>query len=455
MPSGCGWRDTGVPARWSHDQRQHTPRFSSHSSAVARTVNAVKVYGRDDTAVRALDDVSVAFARRTLHRDHGPVGLGQVDADALRRRARHARRRARCSSATPISATLSDQQLTLLRRERIGFVFQAFNLVPTLDRGREHHAAADARPASRPTSEWLDAVVDTRRARATGCATARRSCRAASSSASRWRAALVEPARRSSSPTSRPATSTRAAAPRCSSSCARPRRRLRPDDRDGHPRPARRDATRTRCVFLADGRIVDELERPDRRSRPRPHQGARRLSMTRVTLRSRSVRTSAGWSACSSSVVPRRRVPGRHAGAGRHARQELRQPLHRGQRRHRRGRAARQPRSTRRLRRRARRRSTRRSPTRSRGVDGVAAAEPYVEGYGQILGKDGDALGGNGPPTLGGQLDRRRRAQPVPPRRGPRARAADEVVINRGAAKDGDLHVGDTTTRARRPSRTR
>src|SRR5262245_52569792 len=35
-------------------------------------------------------------------------------------------------------------------------------------------------------------------------------------------------------------------------------------------------------------------------------------------------------------------------------------------------------------------------------LDGVAAAVPYVEGYGQILGKDGDALGGNGPPQLAG-----------------------------------------------------
>ena len=56
------------------------------------------------------------------------------------------------------------------------------------------------------------------------------------------------------------------------------------------------------------------------------------------------------------------------------------------------------------------------------GVDGVAAAKPYVEGYGQILGKDGDALGGNGPPQLAGSWTDDRRPQLVPHRRGPRAR---------------------------------
>ena len=57
--------------------------------------------------------------------------------------------------------SLNDRQLTQVRRERIGFVFQAFNLLPTLSAAREHHAADDARRRASPTRQWLKTVVDT------------------------------------------------------------------------------------------------------------------------------------------------------------------------------------------------------------------------------------------------------------------------------------------------------
>ena len=50
--------------------------------------------------------------------------------------------------------------------------------------------------------------------------------------------------------------------------------------------------------------------------------------------------------------------------------------------------------------------STSRSSATVAGVDGVAAAEPEVVGYGALIGRDGDAIGGNGPPRHGGQLGR-------------------------------------------------
>ena len=81
-----------------------------------------------------------------------------------------------------------------------------------------------------------------------------------------------------------------------------------------------------------------------------------------------------------------------------------------------------------------------------RGVDGVAAAEPTVEGFGQLVGKNGDDLGGNGPPTLAGNWVENRDLNPYRLVEGRAPRAADEVVINRGAADDGDLRLGDTTT---------
>jgi putative ABC transport system permease protein len=79
-------------------------------------------------------------------------------------------------------------------------------------------------------------------------------------------------------------------------------------------------------------------------------------------------------------------------------------------------------------------------------VDGVASVAPYVEGFGQILGADGDALGGSGPPQLAGSWieDPQLNAYRIAEGRAPEA--PDEVVINRGAAEDGDLQIGDTTT---------
>jgi putative ABC transport system permease protein len=88
-------------------------------------------------------------------------------------------------------------------------------------------------------------------------------------------------------------------------------------------------------------------------------------------------------------------------------------------------------------------------------VDGVAAAEPVVLGYGQILGADGDAIGGNGPPQQAGSwvtnpdLNPYRLVEGRAPESRATGDAADgttEVVVNRGAADAGDLAVGDTTT---------
>jgi putative ABC transport system permease protein len=83
---------------------------------------------------------------------------------------------------------------------------------------------------------------------------------------------------------------------------------------------------------------------------------------------------------------------------------------------------------------------------RVRAVDGVAAAEPYVEGYGQLIDRHGDRVGGNGPPTLAGSWIEDRDLNPYRLVEGRAPRADDEVVINRGAAKAAGLHVGDLAT---------
>ena len=97
----------------------------------ARTIDAVKVYGRGSTEVRALDGVTVDFEVATFTAIMGPSGSGKstllhclAGLDTLT---------AGTVLIEDIDLTsLSERQLTKLRRERIGFVFQSFNLVPTL-----------------------------------------------------------------------------------------------------------------------------------------------------------------------------------------------------------------------------------------------------------------------------------------------------------------------------------
>ena len=78
-------------------------------------------------------------------------------------------------------------------------------------------------------------------------------------------------------------------------------------------------------------------------------------------------------------------------------------------------------------------------------VDGVKSAAPSIQGYGQLLGRDGKAVGGIGPPRLAGNWIDDSNLNPYRIVDGRAPQADDEVVINRGAANDGDLHVGDTT----------
>lgn len=97
----------------------------------AQATNALKVYGKDDTAVRALDELSISFPTGQLTAVMGPSGSGKstlmhcmAGLDEL------------TSGEVMVGeqdlSELSERELTLLRRTKIGFVFQAFNLVPTL-----------------------------------------------------------------------------------------------------------------------------------------------------------------------------------------------------------------------------------------------------------------------------------------------------------------------------------
>jgi putative ABC transport system permease protein len=84
--------------------------------------------------------------------------------------------------------------------------------------------------------------------------------------------------------------------------------------------------------------------------------------------------------------------------------------------------------------------------SRVRAVPGVADAQPYLEGYGQLLGRDGKPIGGNGPPTQAANWVADPALNPYRLVQGHAPRAGDEVVINRGAARTGHLALGMTTT---------
>ncbi|MFI1561764.1 ABC transporter permease [Streptomyces sp. NPDC020490] len=79
-------------------------------------------------------------------------------------------------------------------------------------------------------------------------------------------------------------------------------------------------------------------------------------------------------------------------------------------------------------------------------VPGVAAAEPDIQGAGQLVGADGEPVGGKGPPTVAGNWIADPELNPYRLAEGRAPRKPGEVVVNRGAAKKGGLHIGDTTT---------
>lgn len=106
--------------------------MSSHAQDVAaRAVGLSKTYGTGDTQVHALSSVSADFARGEFTAIMGPSGSGKSTLMHCLAGLDSASSGSVLIGETELT-TLSDKQMTQLRRDRIGFVFQAFNLVPTL-----------------------------------------------------------------------------------------------------------------------------------------------------------------------------------------------------------------------------------------------------------------------------------------------------------------------------------
>jgi putative ABC transport system ATP-binding protein len=135
------------------------PAWAAPTPLAARAEAAVKVYGRGGTEVRALDGIDVGLPAGRFTAVMGPSGSGKstlmhclAGLDTLSS--------GRVWLGDIELGPLSDRQLTKVRRERIGFIFQAYNLLPTLT-AAENIVLPLTLAGERPDKEWIDAVVAT------------------------------------------------------------------------------------------------------------------------------------------------------------------------------------------------------------------------------------------------------------------------------------------------------
>ena len=127
-------------------------------SAAARASNATKIYGKGDTLVTALDSVDISFEAGKFSAIMGPSGSGKstlmhcmAGLDNL------------SSGKVFIGDTdlteLSEKELTLLRRSNIGFIFQSFNLVPTLNALENITLPIDL-SGNKVDMDWVDQITE-------------------------------------------------------------------------------------------------------------------------------------------------------------------------------------------------------------------------------------------------------------------------------------------------------
>ncbi len=135
-----------------------TAAAQAQASSIVRLQGVSKIYGSGDAQVRALDDVSIGFGAGEFTTIMGPSGSGKstmmhilagLDAPTSGRV---------FVEDTDITA-LKDTALTKLRRDRIGFVFQSFNLVPTLD-ARSNILLPMRLAGKTPDKDWFDLIVN-------------------------------------------------------------------------------------------------------------------------------------------------------------------------------------------------------------------------------------------------------------------------------------------------------
>ena len=145
------------PARILNMASSNSTSPSDHPAV--RMVEGVKIYGEGETAVRALRGVSLSIERGRFTAIMGPSGSGKstllhtlAGLDTLEEGEVFI-------DGTALS-TLKDRQLTLLRREKVGFVFQTFNLIPTLN-AEENILLPLSIAREDVERDWFDQIVGT------------------------------------------------------------------------------------------------------------------------------------------------------------------------------------------------------------------------------------------------------------------------------------------------------
>ncbi len=135
------------------------PAVGVPAAAAASAVGATKVYGLGENAVRAIDGVTVAFETGRFSAIMGPSGSGKstlmhcmAGLDPLTE--------GKAFIGGVDLTSLSERQLTMLRRDKVGFVFQAYNLVPSLS-ALENIMLPDLLAGRKPDPGWLDRVITT------------------------------------------------------------------------------------------------------------------------------------------------------------------------------------------------------------------------------------------------------------------------------------------------------
>lgn len=125
--------------------------------AAARAIGLTKKYGTGETAVTALDAVDVEFERGAFTAIMGPSGSGKSTLMHCMAGLDSASSGRAFIGDTDLSA-LSDKEITALRRDRLGFVFQSFNLVPTLTAAENITLPVDF-AGRKIDAEWFDEVT--------------------------------------------------------------------------------------------------------------------------------------------------------------------------------------------------------------------------------------------------------------------------------------------------------
>ncbi len=368
-------------------------------TVAASAVDLTKVYGKDDAEVRALAGVTIDMYAGEFTAVMGPSGSGKSTL-------------MHCMAAldTPTSgsvsvgdtelASLKDKALTELRRDRVGFVFQAFNLVPTLT--AEENIVLPLSIAGRtPDADWFDTVIDTvglrdrlghRPHEMSGGQQQRVACARALVS----RPSIVFADEPTGNLDSTSSAEVLGFLRRSVTEFGQTVVMVTHD-------PIAASYT-DRVVFLADGLVVDEMRSPDGGVGARAHGGTAgsRTPADAARHPAQPARAQAAAAAQRVRDRARRRLPVRLAGLHRHDGQELRQ--------HRQRLGAQRDGATLR-------------PRRRGGIDqvvnvdsrkipaslvvelaeapGVARADGSVDGQGLfVVKKNGKLLGGTGAPTL-------------------------------------------------------